>query len=193
MNHDETVAHGDGHRQQKTTMETSLFDRLARSRNRRTTLRAVALALLGAGGTTRLGEQATSAKRKKGRHGHNKHRHGRGGTNNSGDNGGGFPGQGTCAGGADACLGVGSPICTCGHGGHTGLCRSQMEGGTVCAIDITSPAQTACDQCKTNGDCIALGFPPGSSCVVDSGPNCRACLDNTLGTCVAPCGFQEPA
>ena len=193
-------------------METERFDHiassLAKSQDRRTALRALGVALLGAGGAALLGTRPTAAKRKKRGHG----RGGSGGTGNGGNtgdggdtgnpgnsggggNGGsaGFPGQGTCIGGADACLGVASPICTCDNGRSTGLCRSQMEGGTVCAIDITQPGMTTCDQCKTNGDCSRLGFPPGSSCVVDSGPNCPHCLENTLGTCVAPCGFQAPA
>lgn len=185
-------------------MESERFDRLAtslaQSRDRRRTLRLLGVALLGAGGAALIGEQArtaTAAARKKAHHG----RHGHGGDNshNQGGNGDGGngdvsdPGQGTCVGGVDACLGNGQPICTCNNGRDTGLCRAQMEGGTVCAIDITNPAQTTCDQCKTNGDCARLGFPPSSSCVVDSGPNCRGCLDNTLGTCVAPCGYKEAA
>jgi hypothetical protein len=189
-------------------METERFDRLAtslaQSRDRRGMLRLLGVALLGAGGAALIGEQATAAKtkaRKKGRHGHHGHggnggdnSHNQGGDGGSGDGGGGSdPGQGTCVGGVDACLGNGTPICTCNNGRDTGLCRAQMEGGTVCAVDITNPARTTCDQCKTNGDCARLGFPPGSSCVVDSGPNCRGCLENTLGTCVAPCGFEEPA
>jgi hypothetical protein len=189
-------------------METAHFDHiatsLAQSRDRRTALRALGVALLGAGGAALLGTQATAAKRKKRRG-----RGGNGGTGGNGDggngdggngdggnsgNGGGFPGQGTCAGGADVCLvGGGSPICTCDNGRQTGLCRSQMEGGTVCAVDISKPAATTCDQCRTNGDCVLLGFPAGSSCVVDTGTNCPLCKNTTMGTCVAPCGFQEPA
>jgi hypothetical protein len=194
-------------------MDTERFDRLATSlaqtRDRRTTLRLLGLALLGVSSAALISEQATAATATARKQGHGHHRPGNGGGGggntshnhggdggNGGDGGGGGgsdPGQGTCVGGVDACLGNGTPICTCNGGRDTGLCRAQMEGGTVCAIDITQPAQTTCDQCKTNGDCLALGFPPGSSCVVDSGPNCRACRDNTLGTCVAPCGFPEPA
>jgi hypothetical protein len=186
-------------------METEQFDRLttrlARASDRRTMLHMLGVAVLGAGASAILGYQTASAKRKKRHHRGGKRNGGGSGGNGgggngdggNGGNGGGFPGQGTCMGGADACLGVGSPICTCDNGRQTGLCRTQMEGGTVCAIDITSPAMTTCDQCKTNGDCARLGFPPGSSCVFDSGPNCRNCQENTLGTCVAPCGFQPPA
>jgi hypothetical protein len=202
-------------------METERFDRLAtslaQSRDRRSTLRLLGVALLGAGGVALVGEEATSAKakaRKKG-HGHrppgggsgggtggggtggdNTGNGGAGGDGNGGGDGqggGSDPGQGTCVGGVDVCLGNGQTICTCNNGRDTGLCRSQMEAGTVCAIDITNPAQTTSDQCKTNGDCLRLGFPPGSSCVVDTGPNCPLGQNSTMGTCVAPCGFVEPA
>src|SRR5690242_14170019 len=148
-------------------MDTERFDRLATSlaqtRDRRTTLRLLGLALLGVSSAALISEQATAATATARKQGHGHHRPGNGG------GGGSDPGQGTCVGGVDACLGNGTPICTCNGGRDTGLCRAQMEGGTVCAIDITQPAQTTCDQCKTNGDCLALGFPPGSSCVVDSG------------------------
>ncbi|HEU0116146.1 MAG TPA: hypothetical protein VFQ80_15775 [Thermomicrobiales bacterium] len=196
-------------------METERFDRLAtslaQSRDRRSMLRLLGIAVLGAGGVALVGDEAIAAKAKARKKGHG-HRHpggnnGGGDGGNSGDNGGdnsggtggggagggSDPGQGTCVGGVDVCLGNGTTICTCNNGQDTGLCRSQMEGGTVCAIDITRPAQTTSDQCKTNGDCARLGFPPGSSCVVDTGPNCPLGQNSTMGTCVAPCGFVEPA
>jgi hypothetical protein len=173
-------------------MDTERFDqittRLAQARDRRSTLRLLGLALLGAGGVALVGDEAITAKAKARKKGHG-HRHPGAG----GGGGGSDPGQGTCVGGVDVCLGNGTPICTCNNGQDTGLCRSQMEAGTVCAIDITKPAQTTSDQCKTNGDCARLGFPPGSSCVVDTGPNCPLGQNSTRGTCVAPCGFVEPA
>src|SRR5262249_13596242 len=147
--------------------------------DRRSALRALGVALLGAGGAAFLGTQTTAAKRRKRRgHGGKSGTGGTGGTRGTGGNritggtgggGAGCRGRGTWEGGADVGrVGGGSPLCTCGNGRFTGQCRSQMEGGTVCAIDISRPAATACDQCRSNGDCIVLGFPPGSSCVVDT-------------------------
>jgi hypothetical protein len=100
--------------------------------------------------------------------------------------------KGTCVTGkadcnihADSCqAGV---ICHCGQ--KEGVCSQRLQGGVRCAIEIAG--KTACDQCSSDADCPTLGFPPGSSCVKDSGPACPLCpAANTLGKCVAPCNAE---
>ncbi len=95
-------------------------------------------------------------------------------------------GQGTCADNADACESATGAICKCSQSA-AGLCLRRLQGGVRCGIQLN---KTACDQCLNDADCHALGFPPGSSCVKDSGAECPLCASNTLGMCVAPCNFK---
>jgi hypothetical protein len=160
-----------------------LVRRLASGLTRRDTVRGlVAGAAMAAAGESALG--VAEARKRRRRRGH--------GVGGGGGDGGVVGGPGTCAAGADACASATGAICTC-RNGRRGLCRTRMGGGTVCAIGITKPATTACDQCRFDDDCFALGFPPGSSCVQDFGPNCLLCGDGSLGSCMAPCGLEEPA
>jgi hypothetical protein len=95
--------------------------------------------------------------------------------------------QGTCASGDDSCDVVGGIACTNPNaGGATCSCFPRLAGGTRC-VQFTLP-QGACDQCKTDADCVALGFPRGSSCIRDDGPNCD-CHANVRGYCGEPCGW----
>jgi hypothetical protein len=98
-------------------------------------------------------------------------------------------GQGTCSAGADSCANVGNPLCRDASGQTTCLCLSRLEGGTRCGVYGN---QSACDQCTTDADCIALGFPAGSSCTQDSGPDCPLCQNDNKGTCIIPCGLPDP-
>jgi hypothetical protein len=98
-------------------------------------------------------------------------------------------GQGTCATGNDSCAGVGDPFCFDASGKHECICLTRLQGGTRCGVFGN---KTACDQCLNDADCLALGFPQGSSCVVDFGPDCPLCGNNTLGQCMLPCGVKDP-
>jgi hypothetical protein len=98
-------------------------------------------------------------------------------------------GQGTCATGADTCAGVGDPFCFDASGKHECICQTRLQGGTVCGVFGNA---SACDQCQTDADCLALGFPAGSSCTQDFGPECAVCGNNNKGICTLPCGVKDP-
>jgi hypothetical protein len=98
-------------------------------------------------------------------------------------------GQGTCAAGADTCAGVGNPFCFDASGKHECICLTRLEGGTRCGVYGNG---SGCDQCETDADCLSLGFPPGSSCTQDFGPECGVCQNNNKGSCVLPCGVKDP-
>ena len=96
-------------------------------------------------------------------------------------------GPADCPADADSCSATDVVPCTdnpdCG-------CYQRLEGGVRC-VQFTLPIG-ACDQCETDGDCIALGFPQGSSCIKDDGPSCL-CLADSQGYCGEPCGFVSKA
>jgi hypothetical protein len=91
-------------------------------------------------------------------------------------------GRGDCPAGADECR----DETTCA-GDLQCSCFQRLEGGTRC-VQFTLE-NGACDQCETDADCRALGFPPGSSCIRDDGPDCSCKADNK-GFCAEPCGFK---
>src|SRR5690349_7394232 len=91
--------------------------------------------------------------------------------------------QGTCAAGADTCAGVGNPFCHDPSGKHTCICLTRLEGGTRCGVYGNGSGY---DQCETDADCLSLGFPPGSSCTQDFGPECGVCQNNNKVSCVLP-------
>jgi hypothetical protein len=96
-------------------------------------------------------------------------------------------GQANCPNGADSCSATDTVACT---NDTNCACYHRLEGGTRC-VQFLLPIG-ACDQCKTDADCVALGFPPGSSCIQDFGVNCTTCNDNKKGYCGEPCGFVPP-
>ena len=98
-------------------------------------------------------------------------------------------GQGTCNAGDDACLGIGDPFCFDASGNHQCICNTRLQGGTRCGVFGNA---SGCDQCQTDADCTALGFPQGSSCVQDFGGTCVACQNNNKGICLLPCGVKDP-
>jgi hypothetical protein len=97
-------------------------------------------------------------------------------------------GKADCANNDDACeTGGASVLCNCGQ--KMGLCFQRLQGGVRCSIELGG--KTGCDQCRIDADCHALGFPPGSSCVKDSGPFCPLCsAADARGKCVAPCNAE---
>jgi len=90
-------------------------------------------------------------------------------------------GRGSCPNDVDSC--AGTPV-VC-NGSAACACMRRLQGGTRCGE--ARPA-SACSQCATDGDCLAMGFPAGSSCVSDDGPSC-GCPDGQFGLCAAPCGL----
>jgi hypothetical protein len=64
------------------------------------------------------------------------------------------------------------------------FCLRTTAGSHVCG---TSLAPSACAECKKDADCVAQGFPPGTTCAVFSEGNCAGlCEEGTA--CIAPCG-----
>lgn len=93
-------------------------------------------------------------------------------------------GQGTCEAGADACAGTGDPFCFDASGEHQCICQTRLEGGTRCSVFGDIGGQ--CGECETDADCVALGLPPGSSCIDASLGTC-VCPEAERGVCVIPC------
>jgi hypothetical protein len=91
--------------------------------------------------------------------------------------------EGTCPAGADSCSATNTVRC---NANPQCSCWQRMEGGTRCSQENYELG--VCDQCGSDADCLALGFPPGSSCVQDFGATCTHCLAGTRGYCVEPCG-----
>jgi hypothetical protein len=98
-------------------------------------------------------------------------------------------GRGTCAIGASTCANTGNPFCQDITGQRTCICHQRLQGGTRCGIFGNA---STCDQCTTDAQCLNLGFPAGSSCVQDYGPDCLACLNDNRGICILPCGLPDP-
>lgn len=98
-------------------------------------------------------------------------------------------GIGTCAVGADSCLNIGNPFCKDITGQRTCICHTRLQGGTRCGVFGNA---SDCDQCTTDADCLALGFPRGSSCARDFGGDCVVCQNDNRGICVIPCGLPDP-
>jgi hypothetical protein len=174
-------------------MDASGFDGLVRSlarlRTRRAALRLTAGALVAAGGASVAAGDAKQRRKKKCK-------------------GGRVPcdgqccaedkvcvggecvsAQGTCASGDNSCNGDAAISCSNPNsGGADCACYLRLQGGTRC-VQFTLD-KGACDQCKTDADCVALGFPKGSSCIRDDGPDC-ACNANARGYCGEPCGWAK--
>jgi hypothetical protein len=91
-------------------------------------------------------------------------------------------GSADCPADADSCSATGTVPCTDNHDCN---CFQRLEGGVRCVQPSVQPG--ACDQCETDADCLDLGFPPGSTCFRDDGPNCT-CDADQRGVCAAPCG-----
>ncbi|HEU5432029.1 MAG TPA: hypothetical protein VFU81_10210 [Thermomicrobiales bacterium] len=97
--------------------------------------------------------------------------------------------QGTCAIGDNSCnVSAGIACSNPNSGGADCACYLRLQGGTRC-VQFTLK-KGACDQCKTDADCVALGFPKGSSCIRDDGPECN-CNANARGYCGEPCGWVK--
>ena len=98
-------------------------------------------------------------------------------------------GQGPAPPAPYTCAGIGDPFCFDASGKHECICQTRLQGGTVCGVFGNA---SACDQCQTDSDCLALGFPVGSSCTQDFGPQCQLCQNSNKGICTLPCGVKDP-
>ncbi len=166
-------------------MEADRFDTLVRTlveRASRRTLLGASLASLVAG----LGMTDAGARKK-----HKKHKRRKGSNCPNGCppgavclGGACVVREGSCPAGADSCGATDTVRC---NANPKCSCYVRMEGGTRCGQENFTLG-SACDQCGTDADCLALGFPTGSSCILDSGITCDRCRADDRGECVEPCG-----
>jgi hypothetical protein len=96
-------------------------------------------------------------------------------------------GPGDCPANADSCSETDTVPC---NDNPDCSCYQRLEGGVRCVQFLLPIGE--CDQCETDADCVALGFPVGSSCIKDDGPSCT-CLADNRGYCGEPCGFVPMA
>jgi hypothetical protein len=96
-------------------------------------------------------------------------------------------GVGTCAqDGPDFCSALEVPFCN-ENDPPTCVCARTTANSNFCGTPFPP---TACADCQTDGDCEALGFPPGSACVPWRSGTCDLC--QTGMTCMAPCSSNPP-
>lgn len=66
------------------------------------------------------------------------------------------------------------------------FCFRTTAGSNICSAGPATGGGN-CADCKTDADCEALGYPPGSACAPSAGI-CGVCQSGTV--CLAPCDYQ---
>jgi hypothetical protein len=87
---------------------------------------------------------------------------------------------------------TGSSLSVCTAGDGSAVCLGTTGNAAFCATTVGISRETNCRVCSTDRDCEALGFPPGSACLILTGVGCTANNDcngvnGSSGTaCIAP-------
>ena len=96
---------------------------------------------------------------------------------------------GNCTPPRDVCLTNSITVSECDSGG---ICTATTGKAAFCA-SFTGGGAASCRACRTDPDCEALGFAPGSACVILTGGACNAPGSNCAGVndssgtaCLAP-------
>lgn len=103
--------------------------------------------------------------------------------------------------GIDACLQNKPGIClaapndfpslACGPDNSACHCFTTTAGSSFCSSGVDVTNQHNCEQCKTDADCVALGWPSGSACAPVSRGHCNGFCDTGMA-CLVPCGVAWP-
>jgi hypothetical protein len=95
---------------------------------------------------------------------------------------------GTCEqGGLDYCASINGQQTLCNNAGLCACMRT--TGDSNACVSLLSPSE--CADCKTDADCEALGFAPGSVCAPYSSGICAGICDTGMA-CLVPCGTEVP-
>jgi hypothetical protein len=70
-------------------------------------------------------------------------------------------------------------------------CFRTTAGSNFCGEGVRTSEQEDCTDCKTDADCLALGYPAGSACAQVGRGNCAGWCDSGMA-CLVPCGAEYP-
>jgi hypothetical protein len=99
---------------------------------------------------------------------------------------------GTCDQEASGICEAGNPLFTVCNGKTDCACFRTTGGSSICGA-LFNPGLSECAACRRDADCVALGFPPGSSCAPIGGAFLCAGLCETGLACMMPCGSTPRA
>jgi hypothetical protein len=71
------------------------------------------------------------------------------------------------------------------------FCYRTTAGSNFCSSGVWTGDQWNCTDCKTDADCLALGFPAGSACAQVGRGICSGWCDSGMA-CLLPCGTKRP-
>jgi hypothetical protein len=88
---------------------------------------------------------------------------------------------------------TGSVLSACTQGGPTAVCLATTGNAAFCATTVGLTRENNCRVCSTDKECEALGYPPGSACLILTGVGCTANNDcngvnGSSGTACIPPG-----
>jgi hypothetical protein len=99
---------------------------------------------------------------------------------------------GTCDQAAPGICEAGNPLFSVCNGKSDCACFRTTGGSSICGA-LFNPGLSECAACRRDADCVALGFPPGSSCAPIGGAFLCAGLCETGLACMMPCGSTPRA
>jgi hypothetical protein len=70
-------------------------------------------------------------------------------------------------------------------------CYRTTSGSYYCSAFLYNEGDTRCADCKTDADCVALGFPPEAACAQVSRGRCAGACPTGMA-CLVPCGTELP-
>jgi hypothetical protein len=99
--------------------------------------------------------------------------------------------DGTCDQKSQGVCEAGNPLLVLCNGKSDCVCFRTTGGSNVCAA-LFGETLSQCADCQKDADCLALGYPPGTTCAPITGD--YACADICEGgmACMLPCGTALP-
>lgn len=70
-------------------------------------------------------------------------------------------------------------------------CYRTTAGSRYCSAFLANEDDPRCADCKTDADCVALGFPPEAACAPVSRGICAGACPTGMA-CLVPCGVELP-
>jgi hypothetical protein len=83
----------------------------------------------------------------------------------------------------DVCIPDNAALARCNPANDDAFCTVTTGNGPFCANLSNTSEEDNCRACSTDGDCIVVGFPPGSACVSMTGAACAE-----FGVCTTESG-----
>ena len=79
----------------------------------------------------------------------------------------------------------------CGNNANC-ACHRTTADSRYCAALLLNEGDPRCADCKTDADCVALGYPPEAACAPVSQGLCAGACPSGMA-CLVPCGVELPA